>query len=92
MVKVFDEMCFCSQEPGVMESFFAGFDTEYILKKFLTFRKPGPFLVSEEFHQTAPSDIQLPPFLTQDDVNYFVTKFKKSGFAGPLNYYRNLNM
>ncbi|KMZ70009.1 Epoxide hydrolase 1 [Zostera marina] len=80
------------QEPGVMESFFAGFDTEYILKKFLTFRKPGPFLVSEEFHQTAPSDIQLPPFLTQDDVNYFVTKFKKSGFAGPLNYYRNLNM
>lgn len=78
-----------------MESLFAGFDTEYLLKKILIFRDPGPFFVSKQFQQPAPdaaADIHPPPFLTQDDVNYFTTKFRKSGFTGPFNYYRNMNM
>jgi pimeloyl-ACP methyl ester carboxylesterase len=31
----------------------------------------------------------LPAWLTQDDVDYYVSQFEHSGFRGPLNRYRN---
>ncbi|HET8934059.1 MAG TPA: alpha/beta hydrolase, partial [Polyangiales bacterium] len=31
----------------------------------------------------------LPSWLTQADVDYYVSQFKQSGFRGPLNRYRN---
>ena len=31
----------------------------------------------------------LPDWLTQEDVDYYVSQFKQSGFRGPLNRYRN---
>ena len=31
----------------------------------------------------------LPPWLTKDDLDYYEAEFKASGFAGPLNRYRN---
>jgi len=43
--------------------------------------------------QTLLDDIpepQLPrPWLSQEDINYYTLQFKRSGFSGPLNRYRN---
>lgn len=35
--------------------------------------------------------ISLPPWLTKQDMDYYVSKFDKNGFTGPINYYRNLD-
>ena len=32
----------------------------------------------------------LPNWLTREDLNYYVEQFKKSGFRGALNWYRNI--
>jgi len=32
-----------------------------------------------------------PAFVTDADIDFFVGEFKRSGFAGPLNYYRNVD-
>jgi pimeloyl-ACP methyl ester carboxylesterase len=33
----------------------------------------------------------LPPWLTEADINHFVAEFTRTGFRGPLNWYRNLD-
>jgi pimeloyl-ACP methyl ester carboxylesterase len=33
---------------------------------------------------------KLPSWLTREDMDYYVHQFKKSGFRGPLNWYRNI--
>lgn len=34
---------------------------------------------------------QLPSWLTQKDLDYFVSEFKEAGFRGGVNYYRNFD-
>ncbi|MQM15566.1 hypothetical protein Taro_048512 [Colocasia esculenta] len=79
------------QEPGDAEKVFEHFGTEFVMKKFLSYRTPGPLFLSKEFGGSPDDEIALPSWLTEEDINYFVSKFKKSGFTGGLNYYRNLN-
>lgn len=38
-----------------------------------------------------PEPNHLPDWLSEDDLSYYVSRFEKSGFAGPLNWYRNLD-
>src|SRR5262245_45470479 len=33
----------------------------------------------------------LPPWLTEVDIDFFAGEFQRTGFRGPLNYYRNLD-
>lgn len=33
----------------------------------------------------------LPAWLTEEDLDYYVTQFEQSGFRGPLNWYRNID-
>ena len=33
----------------------------------------------------------LPSWLTSEDLDYYVAQFEKSGFRGPLNWYRNID-
>jgi pimeloyl-ACP methyl ester carboxylesterase len=39
---------------------------------------------------TLPTPGALPPWLSQDDLDYYVAQYRTSGFRGPCNYYRNL--
>lgn len=82
------------QEPGAAEAEFARISTPLLLKKFLTYRKPAPLLISKEkgLGGSPDSVITLPSWLTEEDVNYYASKFEKSGFTGGLNYYRCLNL
>ncbi|KAM4772149.1 bifunctional epoxide hydrolase 2 [Rhinophrynus dorsalis] len=38
-----------------------------------------------------PEDPPLSSIITKQDLNFYVTQFKKSGFRGPLNWYRNMD-
>jgi pimeloyl-ACP methyl ester carboxylesterase len=34
---------------------------------------------------------QLPSWLTEEDLDYYVAQYRESGFRGPLNWYRNID-
>ncbi|KAJ1385569.1 Epoxide hydrolase-like [Sesbania bispinosa] len=83
------------QEPGKMEVELARVDTAYLLKNILTTRKTGsPIFPKGEYGTGFNPDTPetLPSWLSEEDLDYYVTKFKKTGFTGGLNYYRNLNL
>jgi pimeloyl-ACP methyl ester carboxylesterase len=39
----------------------------------------------------SPAPDQLPPWLTEDDVDIYATAFEQGGFFGPVSFYRNMN-
>ncbi|KAG5084311.1 hypothetical protein AAZX31_19G217900 [Glycine max] len=81
------------QKPGEMEAQMAEVGTEYVLKNILTTRNPGPPILPKgrfQFNPEMPNT--LPSWLTEEDLAYYVSKFEKTGFTGPLNYYRNFNL
>ncbi|XWS52652.1 hypothetical protein CRYUN_Cryun11dG0089300 [Craigia yunnanensis] len=81
------------QEPGEIEAEFAEFDTERVVKEFLTYRVPGPIMLTKGnlFGHSPDTPITLPSWLSEEDVNYYVTKLDKKGFTGGINYYRNID-
>ncbi|MED6188281.1 hypothetical protein PIB30_084441 [Stylosanthes scabra] len=82
------------QKPGEMEAEMAVAGTKYVIKNILTTRKPGPpILPPGEFGTGFNPDMNdtLPSWLTQEDLDYFVSNFERTGFTGALNYYRNFN-
>ncbi|KAK9945703.1 hypothetical protein M0R45_011202 [Rubus argutus] len=81
------------QEPGEAEAYFAGLDSVSIMKKFLTGRSPAPPRISKEVgFKGWKSGETLAPWLSEEDINYFASKFDKTGFTGGLNYYRALDL
>ncbi|XP_057423369.1 uncharacterized protein LOC130717233 [Lotus japonicus] len=91
-----DDFYICRfQEPGKMEAEFAEVDTAYLFKNILTLRESGPPIFPKGeygtgFNPNTPET--LPSWLSQQDLDYYVSKFNKTGFSGGLNYYRNLNL
>jgi pimeloyl-ACP methyl ester carboxylesterase len=43
------------------------------------------------FLQGLPDPPTLPPWLSEEDLQYYYHEFKKSGLKGPLNRYRNID-
>ena len=35
---------------------------------------------------------EMGPWISEEDVSFYANEFKKSGFRGPLNYYRNMDL
>ncbi|KAK4559051.1 hypothetical protein RGQ29_008337 [Quercus rubra] len=79
------------QEPGEIEEEFAHAGTASIIKRFLTSRSPRPPCIPKGGFRTSPNTT-LPAWLSEEDVNYFVSKFDNRGFTGGLNYYRALDL
>ncbi|XP_066197788.1 bifunctional epoxide hydrolase 2 [Saccopteryx leptura] len=83
------------QEPGVAEaeleenlnrtfkSFFKASDEVSLTTKKV--REMGGLLV------TMPKEPSLSRIMTEEDLQFYVQQFKKSGFRGPLNWYRNID-
>ncbi|KAF8401433.1 hypothetical protein HHK36_012372 [Tetracentron sinense] len=82
------------QELGKAEEEFAHIGTTRQLKKFLTYRNPGPAILSKErgFGDSLDSAITLPSWLSEEDVNYSASRFDQKGFTGALNYYRAMDL
>lgn len=63
------------------------------MKKFLSSRSPKPPCIPKEIgFRGLPDPPTLPPWLSEEDVNYYATKFNQKGFTGGLNYYRCMNL
>ncbi|KAF8410543.1 hypothetical protein HHK36_003074 [Tetracentron sinense] len=82
------------QEPGRAENAFARYDYLTVMKKFLLINKtdlliapPGMEII--DFLET-PS--LLPTWITEEELQLYADKFQESGFTGPLNYYRAMDL
>ncbi|KAA8548956.1 hypothetical protein F0562_000640 [Nyssa sinensis] len=82
------------QEPGDIEAEFAKVGVKGVIKKLLTYRTPGPlyFPKGEGFRDSYDCPITLPSWLSEEDVDYYASKFEQSGFTGAVNYYRTLDL
>ncbi|XP_010914485.1 epoxide hydrolase 1 isoform X1 [Elaeis guineensis] len=80
------------QEHGAAEAEFARLGTATVLRKFFTYRNPGPLFMPKEGWCSPNEQIPLPFWLSEEDINYLTSKFEKSGFTGPINYYRCLDL
>lgn len=86
------------QEPGVAEAEFEA-DIRTALRKFLFLGSgqadPGGLAdkrPDDDLLSSLPDPKVLPPWLTDADLDFYTGEFEQSGFRGPLNYYRNLNL
>lgn len=82
------------KELGRTERSFAKYDCLSVLKKFLLVDAPDllaapPGVEIIDFLQTPQ---KLPPWITEEELQYMADQFQKSGFTGALNYYRAMNM
>jgi pimeloyl-ACP methyl ester carboxylesterase len=79
------------QTPGVAEAEFER-DVDRTMRTLLYGKgvslvmKPGQGFLGESI---VPD--QMPPWLTEDDVGYYVETYKRTGFRGGLNWYRNID-
>ncbi|KAJ9699633.1 hypothetical protein PVL29_005482 [Vitis rotundifolia] len=82
------------QEPGAIETEFAEIGTDKVLKHMLTSVPAGPFYLprGKALGDQLGTQITLPSWLSEEEMNYYVTKYEKTGFTGGLNYYRDMDL
>jgi pimeloyl-ACP methyl ester carboxylesterase len=90
-------MCYF-QEPGVAEAEL-GRDPRATFRRLLcTASGDGPVAATPVVPpgggllDICPEPAALPGWLTEEDLDVFVAEYAGSGFTGPLNWYRNLNL
>lgn len=79
------------QVPGEVEGRVALMGTRTTFLKSLTHRHvttPSPSSKGDGVAQMLGAPVELPPWISEEDVEYYVSKFEKTGFTGPANYYR----
>lgn len=74
------------------EAEFTRLGAALVLKKFYTYRSPDPLFIPKEGWVSPDTEIPLPSWLSKDDMEYYGSKFEKTGFTGGLNYYRCLDL
>lgn len=84
------------QEPGVAEQDLEA-DVRRTLRRFL-YAASGDAPTMANMHvgsagwvDDMPEPEPLPNWLTEADVDYFAGEFRRTGFRGGLNWYRNIN-
>jgi pimeloyl-ACP methyl ester carboxylesterase len=87
------------QQPGRAEAEFDA-DPAKLIRRL--YRSPGsedagppeisdPRAAAGGFLGRRPEPKALPPWLSQEDLDYYAKQFRRSGFRGGINYYRNLD-
>ncbi|MCI0818408.1 MAG: alpha/beta hydrolase, partial [Chloroflexi bacterium] len=91
------------QEPGVAEAEFEA-DVRRSLRLFTwgaagEAREVGGFATAtpnrardSKLFDDAPDIEGVPPWMTEEDLDYYVEKFTKGGFRGPINRYRCMDI
>ncbi|XP_037449431.1 epoxide hydrolase A-like [Triticum dicoccoides] len=80
------------QEPGRTERAFNRYAAATVLKKFYSIKfddltaPPGVEII--DFLESSSSPL---PWMTEEELGQYAEKFQKSGFTGPLNYYRMMD-
>uniref|UniRef100_A0A7N0UJA5 AB hydrolase-1 domain-containing protein n=1 Tax=Kalanchoe fedtschenkoi TaxID=63787 RepID=A0A7N0UJA5_KALFE len=78
------------QDPGVVEAEFAELGTKRVLA--YTSRSALLFKKRNLFGHPKDAEIVLPDWVPEEEVDYYTTKFTKTGFTGGLNFYRAINL
>lgn len=81
------------QKPGRAERAFARYDCLTVMKKFLLTK--AELLTAPEGMELVdflPTPSVLPSWISEEELQIFADKFQESGFTGPLNYYRALDL
>lgn len=81
------------QVPGEIEALVASMSIQSFLKKFLTYRGLESLYISKDKgFRHSPNDVPvtLPPWLSEEDVEYFASQLEKTTITGGVNYYRAL--
>jgi pimeloyl-ACP methyl ester carboxylesterase len=89
-----------NQQPGVAE---ADYERD-VRETFLRWADPPPPLPDKasgpvnmvpregrRFPTGRPTPATLPAWLKEADIDFYVSEFKRTGFRGGLNYYRNID-
>ncbi|KAJ7568145.1 hypothetical protein O6H91_01G020700 [Diphasiastrum complanatum] len=78
------------QEPGRAEADFGRFTAKTVLKKFILLQNYNAICAptNKEILDILEVPKTLPPWVTEEDFDYMGLQFQRSGFIGPLNYYR----
>lgn len=86
------------QQPGVAEAEFEAdirksLRTIYYMTSgdLLPEQRPAPKPATAKFLDGMTDPAQLPAWLTEEDLDYYVAQYEQSGFRGPLNWYRNID-
>ncbi|XP_047979801.1 epoxide hydrolase A-like [Salvia hispanica] len=74
------------QEPGDIEAVFEKAGTKEVLKNVFSYRDSAPFFFPKGKGFIYSFD--RAPWLTEEDLDYYVSRFEKTGFTGGVNYYR----
>jgi pimeloyl-ACP methyl ester carboxylesterase len=78
------------QEPGVAEKEFEA-DVDATLRMVLYGGANPVVPAGGGFLRKADVPPQLPDWLTEDDIAFYVGEFSRTGFTGGLNWYRNID-
>jgi pimeloyl-ACP methyl ester carboxylesterase len=87
------------QEPGVAEAELEA-DVRHSMRSFMYAASGDVPEGQGEFWQKPkdakfltglPMPEKLPDWLTEEDLDYYVSQFEESGFRGPINWYRNFD-
>ena len=87
------------QQPGVAEAELERDLERCLLSIYYTISADAPpasFMKQLEHPKTSSlldtmlMPKQLPPWLTKEDLAYYVEQYRVSGFRGPINWYRNI--
>ncbi|XP_039160436.1 epoxide hydrolase A [Eucalyptus grandis] len=83
-----------SLDSGEAEADFAKADPAKLFKLFLVSRDPSPPILPKDVGFSGMTKIfedhqvDLPSWLSEDDINFYAAQFSRTGFTGGLNYYR----
>lgn len=85
------------QEPGKIEGEIASADPRRVLRNIYKGKEPGPSVLPKDNPFGANpnpncEDTKLPEWFSKEDLDFYVSKFEKTGFTGGLNYYRAMDL
>ena len=82
------------KEPGRAEAAFAKHDCLTVMKKFLLTTRSDFWVAppNTEIIDDLEVPSTLPDWITEEEIQVYADKFQKSGFTGPLNYYRAMDL
>ncbi|KAK2990440.1 hypothetical protein RJ640_011188, partial [Escallonia rubra] len=82
------------QEAGRAEKAFARYDYVTVMKKFFLINKPDQLIAPPgmEIIDYLETPSFLPPWITEEELQIYADKFLESGFTGPFNHYRAMDL
>ncbi|XP_078166032.1 epoxide hydrolase 1-like [Carex rostrata] len=82
------------QEYGVAEKEYESMDSKLFFKITTTMSAAGgPLPFSKASMESCKEACEvLPSWLSEEDIEYYASKFEKSGFTGGINYYRCVDL